>query len=54
MALPGSGSRPVFLVGCWDNAPVESFFGSLKPVLVFQQNYLIRFHARQSIFEYIE
>lgn len=39
---------------CWDNAPVESFFGSLKQELVFHQKYSTRFHARQSIFEYIE
>jgi putative transposase len=39
---------------CWDNAPVESFFGSLKQELVFHQKYPTRFHARQSIFEYIE
>ena len=39
---------------CWDNAAVESFFGSLKQELVFHQKYLTRFHARQSIFEYIE
>ncbi len=39
---------------CWDNAPIESFFGSLKQELVFQRRYPTRFHARQSIFEYIE
>lgn len=39
---------------CWDNAPVESFFGTLKQELVFHQKYPTRFHARQSIFEYIE
>jgi transposase InsO family protein len=39
---------------CWDNAPTESFFGSLKQELVFHQKYSTRFHARQSIFEYIE
>ncbi len=39
---------------CWDNAPVESFFGSLKQELVFHQKYPTRFHARQSIFDYIE
>lgn len=39
---------------CWDNAPTESFFGSLKQELVFHQRYPTRFHARQSIFEYIE
>lgn len=39
---------------CWDNAPVESFFGSLKQELVFHQKYSTRFQARQSIFDYIE
>ena len=39
---------------CWDNAPVESFFGSLKQELVFHQKYPTRCHARQSLFEYIE
>jgi putative transposase len=39
---------------CWDNAPVESFFGSLKQELIFHRKYSTRFHARQSIFEYIE
>ena len=39
---------------CWDNAPVESFFGSLKQELVFHQRYSTRFRARQSIFDYIE
>ena len=38
----------------WDNAQVESFFGSLKQELVFHRNYSTRFHARQSIFEDIE
>jgi putative transposase len=39
---------------CWDNAPVESFFGTLKQELVFHETYPTRFHARQSIFDYIE
>ena len=39
---------------CWDNAPIESFFGSMKQELVFLQRYSTRFHARQSLFEYIE
>ena len=39
---------------CWDNAPVESFFGTLKRQLVFHEKCLTRFHARQSIFDYIE
>lgn len=39
---------------CWDNAPVESFFGTLKQELVFHQRYSSRKQARLSIFEYIE
>jgi transposase InsO family protein len=39
---------------CWDNAPVESFFSTLKRELVFHQRYHTRDEARQSIFEYIE
>lgn len=39
---------------CWDNAPVESFFGTLKRELIFHRKYLTRFQARQSIFAYIE
>ena len=39
---------------CWDNAPVESFFSTLKRELVFHQRYHTRDEARQSIFDYIE
>lgn len=39
---------------CWDNAPVESFFGTLKREHVFHNRYLNRAQARQSIFVYIE
>jgi transposase InsO family protein len=39
---------------CWDNAPVESFFGTLKREHVFHNRYLHRAQARQSIFMYIE
>lgn len=39
---------------CWDNAPVESFFGTLKRELVHQEKYATRAEARASIFEYIE
>jgi transposase InsO family protein len=39
---------------CWDNAPVESFFGTLKQELIFHQRYYARAHAKQNIFEYIE
>jgi putative transposase len=39
---------------CWDNAPMESFWGTLKNELVNHQHYATREQARQSIFEYIE
>ena len=39
---------------CWDNACVESFWGSLKTELVHHEHYATREEARASIFEYIE
>ena len=39
---------------CWDNAPMESFFASLKKELVHDEDYATREQARASIFEYIE
>jgi putative transposase len=39
---------------CWDNAPVESFFASLKRELVHDGRYTTRAEARASIFEYVE
>jgi putative transposase len=39
---------------CRDNAPVESFFSTLKREWVFHQRYRSRAEARQSIFDYIE
>jgi transposase InsO family protein len=39
---------------CWDNACVESFFGTLKRELVYHRRYATREEARQDIFEYIE
>ena len=39
---------------CWDNAPMESFFASLKKELVHHEDYLTRQQAKASIFEYIE
>jgi transposase InsO family protein len=39
---------------CWDNACVESFFGTLKRELVHHRRYETREAARQDIFEYIE
>ena len=39
---------------CYDNAVMESFWGTLKTELVYRQKYTTRKHARRSIFEYIE
>jgi transposase InsO family protein len=39
---------------CWDNAPMESFFASLKKELVHDEDYATRGEARASLFEYIE
>jgi putative transposase len=39
---------------CWDNAPMESFFASLKKELVHHEDYATRDQAKASIFEYIE
>ena len=39
---------------CWDNAPMESFWGTLKTELIHHEHYATRDQARQSIFEYIE
>jgi transposase InsO family protein len=39
---------------CYDNAPVESFFSSLKNELVRHRSFQNQAEARQAIFEYIE
>lgn len=39
---------------CWDNAPMESFFNSLKNERVFHERYSTRDAARLDLFEYIE
>jgi putative transposase len=39
---------------CWDNAPAESFFATLKKELVHHEVYETRTEARASLFEYIE
>jgi transposase InsO family protein len=39
---------------CWDNAPMESFFATLKKELIHLEEYATRDEARQSLFEYIE
>ena len=47
--------HPVSLKGdCWDNAPMESFFGTLKTECLHHFKFQTRDHARQVVFEYIE
>jgi putative transposase len=39
---------------CWDNAPMESFFNSLKNKRTHHQRYATREEVRRDTFEYIE
>jgi putative transposase len=39
---------------CYDNAPVESFFGTLKTELVHHRRYQTRAEAAREIAEYID
>lgn len=39
---------------CWDNAPVESFFGTLKQELVHRCDFVSRAAARSRIFSWLE
>ena len=39
---------------CYDNAPTESFFSTLKRELVCRENFKTREEAKQKLFEYIE
>jgi len=39
---------------CWDNAPMESFWGTLKNELVHHRKFETREQAKQEIAEYIE
>ena len=39
---------------CWDNAPMESCFGTIKTELVHHARYPTREAARHDLFAYIE
>ena len=39
---------------CWDNAPMESFWGLLKNELVHHRRFVTREQAKQEVTEYIE
>lgn len=54
--IKGFGFRPSMSRkgDCWDNAPTESFFATLKKELVRDEIYLTRAIAMSEIFRYIE
>jgi putative transposase len=39
---------------CWDNAPMESFYATLKGELIEQCDYLTHAEARADIFQFLE
>lgn len=39
---------------CYDNAPIESFWGTLKNELVYHRHYVTRQQAKDEVTEYIE
>jgi len=39
---------------CWDNAPMESFWGKLKTEWLYGKRFRTREEAKQAVFEYIE
>ena len=39
---------------CWDNAVVESFFGTLKQELVHRQRWTTRAELKSAVYEYLE
>jgi putative transposase len=39
---------------CWDNAPTESFFASLKKEMIYRTRFETRQQARNAVFEWIE
>jgi len=39
---------------CYDNAPIESFWGTMKSELIYHRRYATREHAIREITEYIE
>jgi putative transposase len=55
-ALQSGGFRPSMSrkADCYDNAPMESFFHTLKTELVYHTQYATRAEAKRDIFAYIE
>jgi putative transposase len=54
MQLAGLRASMSRKADCYDNAPMESFFHTLKTELVHHQRYATREEARLNIFAYIE
>ena len=54
MQSPGFQASMSRKADCYDNAPMESFFHTLKTELVHHQQYATRDDARRDIFAYIE
>jgi transposase InsO family protein len=54
--LASTGSKPSMsrTACCYDNAPMESFFHTLKVELVHQRRWATRDEARRDLFAYIE
>lgn len=55
-ALQAAGFRPSMSrrADCYDNAPMESFFHTLKTELVHHRQYETRNEAERDIFAYVE
>jgi putative transposase len=55
-ALTAAGMTPSMSRkgNCWDNAPMESFFHTLKTELVYHRNYATKEEAKRDLFQYIE
>ena len=55
-ALRFAGFRPSMSrkADCYDNAPMESFFHTLKTELIHHQHYASKEQAKRDIFAYIE
>ncbi len=52
--MPAGGGIHRISSECLDNAPMESFFASLKKEMVHQRRFKTRAEAKAAIFEYIE
>jgi len=39
---------------CWDNAPMEAFWGKMKYEWLYEQRFRTREEARYAVFEYVE